>query len=147
MRIVQPVIACALLLALSGCTVAPGKPVHSWRQATGGEQLERLFWKDLQARNWTSLERHMAAEWVFLTPAGPLDRDATLEHMKKLEVKDYTLGEFVVRPSGTDVIVTYTIRLRGSFDGRPLAATPIRMMTIWQQGKQSWEAIAHADVP
>ncbi|MFB3916752.1 MAG: nuclear transport factor 2 family protein [Terriglobales bacterium] len=136
----------AFCLAAAGCTLWKEKPVSEWSQATGGEHLERLFWKDLQAREWARLEDHMSATYVFQTPRGSLDRAGTLEHMKKLHLTDYSLGDFQIQPSGHDMIVTYTAVVRGTFDGQPLSATPIRMMTVWQRAKKGWMAIAHMDV-
>lgn len=141
------VIAVAISLAFSGCTMWKEKPVTKWSQATGGEHFERLFWKDLKAGDWNALEYHMSATYVFLTPNGPLDRAATLVHMKKLHLTGYSLSDFQIKPSGDDMIVTYSALAHGDFDGQPLPAKPIRMMTVWQRANKGWITIAHADVP
>ncbi|MFB3813246.1 MAG: nuclear transport factor 2 family protein [Terriglobales bacterium] len=122
---------------LSGCTLWKAKPVTSWSQATGGEHLERLFWRELKARNYAALERRMSATFVAMDGRGVYDRSAALEMFKEMRVEDYILGDFEIRPSGTDMVVTYTARVNGGH--------PMRMMSVWQQAKDGWITTAHAE--
>lgn len=129
------------------CTMWRERPVKAWSQVTGGEHLERMFWRDLKAQNWNELERHMAPEFTMLTPQGPLDRTATLEYLKQINIKEYSLTDFAVRPIGDGAIVTYTAVVHGTNGAEPLSPTPLRMMTVWHHIDSSWLATAHADVP
>lgn len=135
-------LAAALLLA--GCTMWKEKPVTAWSGATGGEQFERLLWQDVQAKNWNSVEQHLAATFVSVTASGTRDRAATLEHWKQLTLEEYSMGEVQVTPSGDLMIVTYSVTLKGSYAGQPLPAGPYRVMTIWQKEKKGWVATAHS---
>ena len=141
---------CLLVLSggLAACTMGRAKPVTRWPQATGGEHLERLFWGDIKAGNWAELERHMASNWVSVTPEGPLGREATLAQLKGRAIKDYTLSDLLVEPSGSDLIISYTARLdeRLAGGGSP-GPRQFRMLTVWQQMKSGWIAIAHSEVP
>jgi hypothetical protein len=130
---------CALLV---GCTMWREHPVSKWADATGGEGLERSFWNEVKAKNWRELERHIAANYVCLTPERRLDRNAALEHIRQLELNDYSLGDFQSELQGNVLVVTYTITMRGSESGRALPTSPIRRMTVWQQQKLGWTAIA-----
>jgi len=47
--------------------------------ATGGEGLERVFWKDVQARTAAEVERALASNYVGVTPSGSARRAATIE--------------------------------------------------------------------
>jgi hypothetical protein len=135
-----------LLAAVSpslSCTIWKEKRVVEWSSATGGEQLERLLWQEIKAKNWAEVEQHLASNFVCLTANGALDRPATLELLKREAIADYVLGDFVVQPSGPDVTVTYTITIRGLEN----AARTLRMMTTWQQVKKGWMATVHAAVP
>jgi len=135
-------LAAALLLA--GCTMWKEKPVTEWSSATGAEQFERLLWKDIQAKNWDSVEQHLAATFVSVTASGTRDRAAALEHWKQLSLEEYAMGEVQVAPSGDLAIVTYTVTLKGTSNGQPLPSGPYRIMTIWQKQKKGWAAIAHS---
>lgn len=137
---------CVVMLVLSaavGCTVYGGKNGNTWKGATGGEDLERRFWADIRSKNFSELEKHMAVTWVYLSPSGPLDRAATIDHLRHTPVPNYSLGDFKVMPNGADMVVTYTAVPKGD---KETETSPIRMMTVWQKGEKDWLAIAHAEV-
>lgn len=137
----------ATLAACSGCTVWKEKPVNSWSSATGAEHFERLMWQDVKARRWQQVEAHLAPGFVCLYPGGTRDRSATLDYLKALSLSDYTLGDFNTTSHGADMIVTYTARVIGTYQGQPLPSGPIHMMTVWQQVTKNWIAIAHSETP
>lgn len=133
------VFVAALLLA--GC--GSPKP-NTWSGATGAEQFERLFWQSVQNKDWNDVEHHLASNFVMSTGTGRFERDAALARLKQLDLKDFSLGDVDVRPAGSDMIVTYSITLHGTDEGQPLPADPVRMMTVWQQVKHGWIAVAHS---
>jgi hypothetical protein len=135
---------CALMV-LQACTMWREHPVvNNWADATGGEGLERSFWKEMKAQNWNLLERHLAGNFISVTPEeGRLDRAAALQHYEPLKLDDYSLGEFQVEMNGNTLVVSYSITMHGTYAGQPLPSAPIRMMTVWQQQKAGWLAIAH----
>lgn len=139
-------LAVCLLLMLAGCTVWGEHPVQHWTDATGGEGLERNFWKEVKAGNWGELERHVAGNYVWLSPEGSLDRAAALDHLKHLQLADFSLGDFKVELNASALVVTYTITMNGSFNGQPVPSSAVQMMTVWQQQKSGWMAIAHSTV-
>lgn len=143
-RTIAVMIACFMFGILAGCTVYGGKRNTGWH-ATGGEALERQFWADVKARNVSELQKHMAMSWVFLTPDGPMDREATLEHIRQMNISDYTLGEFQVMPNGHDMVVTYTANVKLKSNGEDVQPVHLKMMTVWQKAERGWIAIAHAD--
>ena len=117
------------------------KQSTAWSSATGAEQFERLLWQEIKARNWTEVERRLAPAFVEVTASGVRDREQTLERLKALGAADYSMGDLEVRPDGADMVVAYTITLRAS----PGGETTLRMMTVWQQVKGGWVAIAHSE--
>ena len=138
-------LAC-LMLGLAACTIWGEHPVKHWTDVTGGESLERNFWQEVKARNWTELERHIAGNYVWLAPEGSLDRAAALQHLQQLQLNDYSLGDFKIELNGRALVVTYTITMQASFNGQAVPTTPVKMMSVWQQQKSGWEAIAHSTV-
>lgn len=141
---------CSLVLILIGasvlqaCTVWADHPVKNWTDVTGGESLERNFWMEVKAKNWTELERHVAGNFISASLEGTRDKATALAHLRLLEVEDFSLGDFQVEFSGQSVVVTYTLDLKGTSQGKPLPSEPRRMMTVWQQQKSGWVAIAHS---
>jgi hypothetical protein len=137
------------LMSTSACTFNGDHPARAFSDATGGEGLERVFWKDVQAANWSEVERALASNYSGVTPGGALDRDATMGQYRTWQVKAYTLGDLKTELNGTTIVVTYTITLNGvvsngTAGSQPLPSAPQHMMTVWQQQKKGWVAIAHS---
>ncbi|HKC01465.1 MAG TPA: DUF4440 domain-containing protein [Terriglobales bacterium] len=136
-----------LLMFMPACTFYGEHPARSFSEATGGEGLERVFWKNVQAANWVEVERALASNYAGVAPGGALDRSASLEQYRGWQLKDYALGDLKTEMNGSTIVVTYTITLNGTFNGaagsQPLPSAPQHMMTVWQQQKAGWVAIAH----
>ncbi len=132
-----------LLLALSGCWEKPA--TTTWVNATGPESFERLMWKSIQAKDWVEVESRLASTLVTIDEGRVRDKTQTLEQLKQLEITDYVLGDFDVKPDGADAIVTYTVMVHGKLGGQPLPSTARRCMTVWQQQGKGWAVIAHVD--
>jgi hypothetical protein len=131
------------------CSFYREHPARTLSEATGGEGLERVFWKDVQTANWVEVERALASNYVGVTPSGILDRSATLEQYRQWQLKDYTLGDLKTEMNGTTFVVTYVITLNGvtsngAAGSQPLPSAPQHMMTVWQQQKAGWVVIAHS---
>jgi hypothetical protein len=140
-----------VLMLTSACTFNGDHPARALSEATGGEGLERVFWKDVRAANWVEVERALASNYAGVTPTGTLDRAATIEQYRGWQLRDYALGDLNTELNGTTIVVTYTITLNGTSNGssgsQPLPSGPQHMMTVWQQQKAGWVAIAHSVSP
>jgi len=136
----------AAVLMLPACTVWREHPGSSkWTDATGGEGLERSFWKEVKAKRWNELEHHLASNYVAISPQrGRLDKTAALAQIQQLQLDDYTLGDLQGEMNSDTFVVTYTVAMRGKLSGQPLPTEPLRMMTVWQREKAGWMAIAHS---
>jgi hypothetical protein len=140
------------LIVMSACTFNGEHPARSFTEATGGEGMERVFWKNVQSAKWVEIERALASNYEGVTTAGTLDRAATLEQYRRWQLQEFALGDLNTEQNGTTIVVTYTITLKGttsnaSGGSQPLPSTPQHMMTVWQQQKAGWIAIAHAVSP
>ncbi|MDP9268250.1 MAG: nuclear transport factor 2 family protein [Acidobacteriota bacterium] len=139
-------LALVLCLALPLVSCWEEKQPATWKLATGPEAYEKLFWDEVKAKNWAEVERHMGSTFVAIDAEGTHDRSRSMELLKQLDLQDYSLGELQGTPNGHDIMVTYTMVMRGTYKGQPLPSTPFRMMSVWQQVKGGWIAVAHADV-
>ncbi len=138
------VLAVLLCFLLPACTVYRDHPPRVFADATGGEDLEQVFWKHIKAGNWVEVERALASNYVGLTPAGPLDRTTTLDRYRKWKLKHYALGDLKTELNGSTIVVTYTISLSGTAGEQALPSAPQHMMSVWQQQKAGWVQIAHS---
>jgi hypothetical protein len=132
----------------SACTFYGEHPARAFADATGGEGLERVFWKEVQAANWVQVDRSLASNYSGVTSTGTLDRAAALDQYRQLQLKDCTLGDLKTELNGNTIVVTYAITLNGTMNGsagqQPLPSSPQHMMTVWQQQKSGWIQIAHS---
>jgi len=138
-----------MLIFAPACTFYGDHPARALSEATGGEALERVFWKDVRAANWVEVERALASNYAGVTAGGTLDRSAALEQYHDWQLKDYALGDLKTELNGTTIVVTYTITLNGvtsngAAGSQPLPSAPQHMMTVWQQQKAGWVVIAHS---
>ena len=139
------VLMLSAIVLLAGCTMWREHQVTEFKDATGGEGLERSFWKEVKSKHWNALEGHLAGNYVSFTPQeGRFDRVSMLAHLQKVQLDDFSLGDLQTELNTETLVVTYAITMRGTFDGQPLPSGPVRMMTVWQKQKTGWQAIAHS---
>ncbi len=133
-----------LVLITTSCSLWKNAP-KGWNGATGGEQLERLFWDEIKAKNWAELEKHLAPMFVANSPDATRDRAGAIEHWKQFDLQSVSLGDVQVQAAGADFVVTSTLTVTGTVGGKPFAAQPIHAMSVWQQVSKGWIIIAHTD--
>ena len=133
----------AVLFLLLASTVACNmwsKPASGWTGATGGEQIEQLFWKEVQAKNWTEVDRHLGDTFAGTGPGGITDREAFLRDLQKAPLAEFSLSECNSRLNGADIIVTCT--LRANWGGSSISSATL---SVWQQLKKGWVMVAHSE--
>src|SRR5260370_34482439 len=116
------VLTITVLTFAPACTFYGEHPARSFSEATGGEGLERVFWKNVQAANWVEVERALASNYAGVTPSGTLDRSTTLEQYRSWQLKDYTLGDLTTQLNATTTAVTSIITLP-AFTSHPTPAS------------------------
>lgn len=147
-RAVTSVLAFAILASLIGCTVWGEHKPTAWTDITGGESLEHVFWREVQAQHWADLESHLAPNFVLIIPTGTFDRAAALDHFKQLQLHDYSIGELQSQLNGNTYTVTYILNIRGVINGRSVPNAPLRAMSVWQrQVREQWVMLAHSATP
>lgn len=135
-----------VVLSSTSCTLWAEKKHSGWRTVTAGEDLVRLFWGDVKSKNWESVETHIAPGFVGVTAAGAMDRTALIQHLRAMDLQDFQVGEVKAQSAGADLMVSYTISVRGSISGHPLPDTTLHMLTVWQQLKKGWVMVANTAV-
>ncbi len=144
-------LGCALVLcvlSMTSCTMWGEKPVKAWSGATGGENLEHLFWDTIKAKDWIELEKHVSPAFVYVGPTGIHEKPDAMKYFESLQISDLSLGDITVRPSGGDVIVvTYIAHINATREGKPLSANQFRMTSTWQKIGKDWMLISRAHTP
>lgn len=133
-----------LLFTLSGCGFS-SKPKTGFTGATGGEQLERLFWNDIQKKDWKDLQPRLAPMFVSSSPTGSRNRQASIDYWQQWSLQSVSLADVQVQSAGGDFIVTSTVTVTGTLNGKPAPTEPAYSMTVWQQVSKGFVAVAHSD--
>jgi Domain of unknown function (DUF4440) len=141
-----PTLGLMALLPLAACTMYGAHPVQTFSDATGGEGLEKAFWRDLKQRDWKDLDRHIASNFIFVTGTERLERGAAFDRLQHMQILEYSIGDLTTEMSGDTFVVSYTITLDGSVQGQGFPDQPQRCMTVWHREKSGWLAIAHTEL-
>ncbi len=142
LRSVVTLVTVSSLLSLAGCTKWGEKRNPNWHQATSGERLVNLFWKDVKDNNLQQLGTHVAPEFMGTNEMATLDKSALLEHVSHLNVESFQIGEVETRPAGPDLIVGYVITLRIKSPNGASQEMRLRMLSVWQEMKRGWVVVA-----
>jgi len=135
----------ALLALLVGSVVSCTmwkKPASGWAGATGGEQLEKLFWEDVKSKNWADLDRRLASTFAAVATNGTMDRAAFLQKLHGLNVAEVNLANCNSQLNGGDLMVTCVRDIRADS-----AVPPASTLSVWQQVKKGWIMVAHSETP
>jgi hypothetical protein len=131
------------LALLAGCAGAPKHP--TWKNATGAEQYERLMWQAINSQQWDEVAGHLAPMFVGVAADGrKYDREGWMAYWKSARPGDYSLGEVMVDPAGTNMVVSYVLVI----SQQPTASNqPLRVLSVWQQVKSGWIMTATSLTP
>lgn len=126
------------------CTEGKPPQFQDWSHATGAEAHERLWWKAIQDKDFKTAYWRLGSIYTLTTPAGIRDREQAEQYFKTLDLTSISFGELEVKPHGMDMVVSYVATVQSKS-----SPTPHRfyMMTVWQEAKKGWMAIAHSEVP
>lgn len=121
----------------------PEKKNPGWEHATGLEQMERQYWKEIQAKNWKEIEAHTASNYRHTSPAGVVNKQQMLERYQQAGLQNYSLGDFTVESHGDTATISYTANLQ--LDGQPKQSKSVRRLSVWQKQKSGWVLIASSE--
>jgi hypothetical protein len=137
-----------VVLLFTGCTIGKEAKHPAWKNATGAEQYERLMWKSIHEKEWKEVEYHLASTFVGVNAQGlALDRDGWVEYWKSAKIKELSLGDFSVQPSGTHMVVTFVLRLSSDTPDSTGGSSTFRVISTWQQVKAGWILTATSLTP
>jgi hypothetical protein len=72
------------------------------------------------------------------------DREGWMAYWKSARLGDYSLGEVMVDPAGTNMVVSYVLVI----SQQPTASNqPLRVLSVWQQVKSGWIMTATSLTP
>lgn len=109
-------------------------------------EQDRRAYEAIKRKDFDAFAAMLADEQLYVTSDGVFDKAATLEGLKKLDIKDYSLGDFKTISAAPDVvIVTFTARGNVTYDGRPMPDVASRETTAWVKRGDKWLSAYHQD--
>jgi hypothetical protein len=114
-------------------------------EASEGEKLERQMASDIQAKNWKAVEARIADGFQSVHPDGIRDRAGEIALLKGMNFGEFTLSNFKSTTIGDNIVVTFTMTVSGTIDGKKLPAKPAYRLSVWKKGVNGWQWISHAN--
>jgi hypothetical protein len=136
------VVLCFMLSAV--CLHAEEIPAAP--RASEGEKLERQMADDLKAKNWNAVESRIADGFQSVHPDGPRDRAGEIALLKQMNFGDFTLKNFKSTVIGDNIVVTFTMTVAQTIDGKQLPPKPAYRLSVWKKGAAGWQWISHANL-
>ncbi len=137
-----------IAIAQVACTMGAQPKTTTWKNSTGAEGYQRLFWQAVKDKDWLQVESHLASNVTYLSSRGSKDKQQTVAYLRALELKDFSLGDVSITPQGSDAIVTYSLTLMAASGAqtRPMPDKLLRCLAVWQQQKSGWVVVAMAEI-
>ena len=114
--------------------------------ASAGEKLERQMSADIKAKNWNAVESRIADGFQSVHPDGPRDRAGEIALLKKMNMGDFTLSNFKSTVVGDNIVVTFTMTVAQTIDGKQLPPKPAYRLSVWKKGASGCQWISHANL-
>lgn len=137
-----PVVLCLILSAV--CLRAAETPGAA--SASEGEKLEREMATAIKAKNWNVVENRIADGFQSVHPDGPRDRAGEIALLKGMNFGDFTLTNFKSTVVGDNIVVTFTMTVAQTIDGKQLPPKPAYRLSVWKKGAAGWQWISHANL-
>jgi hypothetical protein len=123
-----------------------GEEIPAAPGASEGEKLERQMAADIKAKNWNAVESRIADGFQSVHPDGPRDRAGEIALLKKMNLGDFTLSNFKSTVVGDNIVVTFTMTVAQTIDGKQLPPKPAFRLSVWKKGVRGWQWISHANL-
>jgi hypothetical protein len=127
-------------LALGGCTVYPEKKQPSLTQTTSAEQVDRIFWQDVEQGKWTEANALLAPNAVWRVDGQVIPRAQVVPWLKSLGIHGVQVSDMKLTPAVNDMNLVYTVQIQAekvvsapvgtSGAGKPQT---LSALAVWQQ--------------
>ena len=138
--------ACALVLAAfamigtTGCTVYPDKKMPTLAMTTSAEQVDRIFWQNVEQAKWTEVNALLAPNAIWRVNGEVVPRAQIVPWLQSLGVHGVQITNLALTPAVNDMNLIYTVQLQAdkvvaaqvsaSCAGKPQT---LSALAVWQQ--------------
>lgn len=111
-----------------------------------GQRLEVRIWDDIKEKRIATIESKIAPGFISVHSDGARNREEELELIKGLNLDSYRLTDFTVTREGPTMIVSYTVSVEETIEGKRLSKEPAARLSVWLMTAKGWQWIAHANL-
>lgn len=134
------------LLACMSLIIGLALPATAGDNNDLGKVLVKEFFALVAAKDWKTLERHLAPCFQSAHSDGARDRAQEMALLKKLNLGSYKLADFKTTRQGKIVVVSYTVSAAETIDGGRTNKRPAPRLTVFSYDKTTWQLLAHANL-
>jgi hypothetical protein len=127
-------------LALWGCTVYPEQKQPTLTQTTSAEQVNRIFWQDVEQAKWAQANALLAPNAVWRVNGEVVPRARIVPWLQSLGVHGAQVSDVTLTPAVNDMNLVYTVQVQSdkavsagasaNCAGRPQT---LSALAVWQQ--------------
>ena len=138
----------SLRSALLACVITLGVcSAYAGETMSEGEKLERKMWTAVMAGNNAVIESMVAPGFQSVHEDGARDRAGEIKLLEGLDPLKVQFSDFKVTEQGDTIIVTYSVSVAESIDGKNLTnPAPSPRQSVWIKTPSGWQWIAHANL-
>lgn len=111
-----------------------------------GEQLVRDLWKTWKDKDWEAVDNWLVDGFQSVHQDGARSREEEFELLKNLDLGEYTLDNFTTTQNENVVIVTYSVSVEETIEGKVLPTAPAMRLSVFLETDKGWQWIAHANL-
>jgi hypothetical protein len=136
-----------IVLALSGCTVYSAQKSPGVTQTTSAEQVDRIFWQDVEQAKWVQVNALLAPNAVWRVNGQVVPRAQIVPWLQSLGGHGVQVSDLVLTPAVNDMNLVYTVQMQADKAvaaqvGAACAGHPqtLSALAVWQQPQPTGDA-------
>jgi hypothetical protein len=111
-----------------------------------GEQLVRQLWVDFNKTDEAVFDNWLSDAFQSVHEDKARDKKDEVKILMNLHLDGYTLDNFITTQDDEVVIVTYTVAVHETINGKILPKAPAMRLSVFKYENDSWKWLAHANL-
>ena len=125
---------------LTGCTLYPEQKQPTLMQTTSAEQVDRIFWQDVEQAKWTQANALLAPNTVWRVDGRVVATAQIVPWLQSLGIHGVQVSDVTLTPAVNDMNLVYTVQIQAekavaATGGTSCAGHPqtLSALAVWQQ--------------
>ena len=111
-----------------------------------GEKLVRSLWADFEKTDRATFDNWLSPAFQSVHEDKARDKEDEITLLMDLNLGPYTLDKFTSTQDGNVLIVSYTVAVHETIEGKELPGAPAGRMSVFRYNGEKWLWIAHANM-